>query len=268
MRAAARGRFHCCCAWIGVRSRWPAGSSGWASSRSATRDDLPLHLGRQAPRGDPVPAPAGRAEVAAQALGRYDSRGRLAGKRSIVTRPAAAETRRVMGHWEGDTMLGDSQAGPCVLSLVERKTGYLALGPLRRRTSAQVNRRARRLIRRQPHPVQTSRVDNGTELHEYAALERTTAARFYFATPHHAWERETNENTNGLIRQYLSHPGLGNPSCHSSQGRRLRRMPLSTRCPTVRPNGSRTSCSLRRPQTEWTCSTGGGRRGLSASCAG
>jgi IS30 family transposase len=135
--------------------------------------------------------------------GRYDSRGRLAGKRSIVTRPAAAETRRVIGHWEGDTMLGDSQAGPCVLSLVERKTGYLALGPLRRRTSAQVNQRARRLIRRQPHPVQTITVDNGTEFHEYAALERTTAARFYFATPHHAWERGTNENTNGLIRQYL-----------------------------------------------------------------
>ena len=135
--------------------------------------------------------------------GRYDSRGRLAGKRAITTRPRAAEARTVVGHWEGDTMLGDRQAGPCVLSLVERKTGYLALGQLRRRTSAQVNRRARRLIRRQPHPVQTITVDNGTEFHEYAALERTTAAQFYFATPHHAWERGTNENTNGLIRQYL-----------------------------------------------------------------
>lgn len=135
--------------------------------------------------------------------GRYDSRGRLAGKRPIATRPRAAEARTVVGHWEGDTMLGDSQAGPCVLSLVERKTGYLALGQLERRTSAQVNRRARRLIRRQPHPVQTITVDNGTEFHEYAALERTTAAQFYFATPHHAWERGTNENTNGLIRQYL-----------------------------------------------------------------
>jgi len=43
----------------------------------------------------------------------------------------------------------------------------------------------------------------GTEFHEYTALERATAARFYFATPHHAWERGTNENTNGLLRQYL-----------------------------------------------------------------
>ena len=62
--------------------------------------------------------------------GQYDSRGRLAGKRPITTRPAAAEARTEVGHWEGDTMLGAGQAGPCVLSLVERKTGYLALGKL------------------------------------------------------------------------------------------------------------------------------------------
>lgn len=143
--------------------------------------------------------------------GRYDSRGRLAGKRPITTRPAAAEARTVVGHWEGDTMLGAGQAGPCVLSLVERKTGYLVLGQLQRRTSAEVNRRARDLIIAQPRPVRTITVDNGTEFHEYAALERATATRFYFATPHHAWERGTNENTNGLVRQYL-------PKRHSMAG--------------------------------------------------
>jgi IS30 family transposase len=135
--------------------------------------------------------------------GRYDSRGRLAGKRPISARPAAVETRRELGHWEADTILGASQAGPCVLSVVERKTGYLLLGQLRQRTSAAVNHRAQQLIAAQPHPVQTITVDNGTEFHDYAQLERATAARFYFATPHHAWERGTNENTNGLVRQYL-----------------------------------------------------------------
>ncbi len=135
--------------------------------------------------------------------GRYDSRGRLAGKRPISTRPAAAETRVHVGHWEADTMLGASQAGPCVLSMVERKTGYLVLGQLRQRTSAAVNQRAQQLIHAQAHPVWTLTVDNGTEFHEYTALERATATRFYFATPHHAWERGTNENTNGLLRQYL-----------------------------------------------------------------
>ena len=134
--------------------------------------------------------------------GRYDSRGRLAGKRAIADRPAAATARGELGHWEGDTVLGAGQAGPCVLTLVERKTGFVAIGQLAQRTGAHVNRRARHLIDAQPHPVRTITVDNGTEFHHYAALEATVAARFYFATPHHAWERGTNENTNGLLRQY------------------------------------------------------------------
>jgi IS30 family transposase len=135
--------------------------------------------------------------------GRYDSRGRLAGKRPITARPAVVETRAQVGHWEADTMLGAGQSGPCVLSLVERKTGYLVIGKLRARTTAEVNRRATHLIQAQRRRVRTITVDNGTEFHDYAAIEQATAARFYFATPHHAWERGTNENTNGLIRQYL-----------------------------------------------------------------
>jgi IS30 family transposase len=66
-----------------------------------------------------------------------------------------------------------------------------------------VNRCAAPLLRQPPHPVRTLTVDNGTEFHGYAALEAGTATRVYFATPHHAWERGTNENTNGLIRQYV-----------------------------------------------------------------
>jgi IS30 family transposase len=135
--------------------------------------------------------------------GRYDSRGRLAGKRPITDRPAAVATRTQVGHWEVDTMLGAGQAGPCVLTLVERKTGYVAIGKLHARTTAHVTQRATQLIRRQPRPVRTVTADNGTEFHDYATIERRTATRFYFATPHHAWERGTNENTNGLIRQFL-----------------------------------------------------------------
>ena len=93
-------------------------------------------------------------------------------------------------------MLGASQAGPCALTLVERKTGYVLLGKLRIRRAPEGNARATRLIRAQPQPVRTITADN-------AALERATATRFYFATPHHAWERGTNENTNGLLRQSL-----------------------------------------------------------------
>ena len=135
--------------------------------------------------------------------GAYDSRGRLAGKRPIAARPSGASNRSRFGHWEGDTMLGAGQAGPCVLTLVERKSGFLMVGKLEQRTGAHVNQRAQQLITSQPRPVRTITVDNGTEFHSYAALEARIPARFYFATPHHAWERGTNENTNGLLRQYL-----------------------------------------------------------------
>jgi len=135
--------------------------------------------------------------------GAYDSRGRLAGKRPITSRPAGAQHRSRLGHWEGDTMLGAGQAGPCVLTLVERKSGYVLIGKLARRTAPFVNRRLQQLIHRQPRLVRTLTVDNGTEFHSYAALEQRLPTRFYFATPHHAWERGTNENTNGLLRQYF-----------------------------------------------------------------
>jgi IS30 family transposase len=135
--------------------------------------------------------------------GAYDSRGRLAGKRPISTRPQAAEARTRVGHWEADTVLGAGQAGPCVFTMVERKTGFVAIGQLPIRRSTAVNARAAQLNRAQPRPVYTITADNGTEFHEYATLERATGTRFYFATPHHSWERGTNENTNGLLRQYL-----------------------------------------------------------------
>jgi IS30 family transposase len=134
--------------------------------------------------------------------GQYDSRGRLAGKRPITARPAIVAARSRIGDWEADTILGATSDSHCLLSLVERKTGYLVLGKLRSRTTAEVTRCAIPLIQHQPHPVHTITSDHGTEFHGYAALEAQTAARFYFATPHHAWERGTNENTNGLVRQY------------------------------------------------------------------
>jgi|SRR6188474_310828 len=135
--------------------------------------------------------------------GHYDSRGRLAGKRPITTRPAIVETRDRIGDWEADTILGADPSRHCVLSLVERKTGYLVLGKLPARTVAAVNHRAIRLLRQQRHPVHTLTCDNGTEFHGYVKLEAATDIRCYFATPHQAWERGTNENTNGLVRQYL-----------------------------------------------------------------
>ena len=117
--------------------------------------------------------------------GTYDSRGRLAGKRMIADRPAVVDRRTTVGHWEVDTLVG-AGAPDCIATLVERKTGFTMLGKLRNRTSRGMTRRLRRLIRRAPHAFQTITADNGTEFHDYPAVERTTGLRFYFATPYHA----------------------------------------------------------------------------------
>jgi IS30 family transposase len=134
--------------------------------------------------------------------GAYDSRGRLAGKRHISDRPKVVERRSQSGHWEIDTVMGDG-ARHCILTLVERATGFVVIGKLRTRGSHETARKATELIRRHPDRFKTITSDNGTEFHAYKRVEKATGVKFYFATPHHAWERGTNENTNGLIRQYL-----------------------------------------------------------------
>jgi IS30 family transposase len=90
-----------------------------------------------------------------------------------------------------------------VVTLVERKTGFVLIGKLASRTKEHTIRAVVALIRRHPNRFRSITSDNGTEFHCYRQIEAATGVRFYFATPHHAWERGTNENTNGLIRQYL-----------------------------------------------------------------
>ncbi|MEJ2343543.1 MAG: IS30 family transposase, partial [Gemmatimonadales bacterium] len=133
----------------------------------------------------------------------YDSRGRLAGKRPISERPPGAENRTRVGHFEGDTVMGSSRDRHCLLTLVDRKTGYTLVGKLASRTVADTNRRAIELIQSTERRVRTVTVDHGTEFHGYKDIEAQTGARFYFATPYHSWERGTSENTNGLLRQYF-----------------------------------------------------------------
>ena len=133
----------------------------------------------------------------------HDSRGRLPGKRHISERPPEVETRVEQGHWEIDTIKGDSQAAHSAVTMVERATGFTLLGKLERHTAATCSERVTQMILGHAGRVATITADNGTEFHSYELVEETTGTLFYFATPHHSWERGTNENTNGLIRQYL-----------------------------------------------------------------
>ena len=150
--------------------------------------------------------------------GAYDSRGRLAGKRMIAERPPEVESRSRVGHWEADTVMG-AGTKDCVLTLVERRTGLVLVGKLSDRTAAALSRRAVGLIRRHAGRVETVTADNGTEFHDYERVERLTGAAFYFARPYHSWERGSNENANGLLRQYLpkgaSRAGLSQQQCNA-----------------------------------------------------
>jgi transposase, IS30 family len=132
-----------------------------------------------------------------------DSRGRLRGKRSIDERPQSVQRREEFGHWEGDTVMG-KDGRHCILTLVERKTLKVRIRKLPARQVVEVNK----VLRQELGPkgdlvIKSLTLDNGTEFHGYEELEKAYGTQFYFARPYHSWERGTNENMNGLIRQYL-----------------------------------------------------------------
>jgi len=130
------------------------------------------------------------------------TRGRIIGKRHISERPAAVEHRRQHGHWEGDTVIGADQRH-CILTLIERASGFAIIKKLIARNVQQANQAMLRAIKCFAPHFRTVTLDNGTEFHGYQHVEDSTDVPIYFATPYHSWERGTNENTNGLIRQYL-----------------------------------------------------------------
>lgn len=137
-----------------------------------------------------------------KSYGTREKRGRLAGKRHITERPREVESRRKIGHWEMDLVVGKPDQH-CIVTLVERVTGVTLIGKLRCRKAATVNRRVIDLILSHAGLFKTITVDNGPEFHSYEGIERATGVTIYFATPYASWERGTNENTNGLIRQYV-----------------------------------------------------------------
>lgn len=131
-----------------------------------------------------------------------DSRGVLAGKRHITERPNEIEQRLQLGHWEGDTVIGKDKYH-CILTLLERKSGYAVIKKMRARTADQVIRAASEALTEHAGRFHSLTLDNGTEFHDYKKLEARFPLTCYFATPYHSWERGANENLNGLIRQYL-----------------------------------------------------------------
>lgn len=131
-----------------------------------------------------------------------DHRGVLPGKRHISERPKEVESRLRIGHWEGDTVIG-ADKHHCVLTLVERKTGLAIVKKLASRSMAEANEAAMVAISEHRKRFKTITFDDGTEFHDYQAIEQVHPVKCYFATPYHSWEWCSNENFNGLLRQYF-----------------------------------------------------------------
>lgn len=131
-----------------------------------------------------------------------DRRGRMSGKRPLSERPQGANDRSEVGHVEGDTVMG-KDGRHCLLTLVDRMTRKSRIVKLPARQAAEVNKALIREVRSGRLKMKSLTVDNGTEFHGFKELEGKLGIKVYFAQPYHSWERGTNENTNGLIRQYL-----------------------------------------------------------------
>jgi IS30 family transposase len=129
---------------------------------------------------------------------------RLKGMVNIAERPAEAEDRAVPGHWEGDLILGASGRS-AIGTLVERSTGFVLLLHLPHdHTAATVAEAMSAAIGRLPEQLRRSTTwDQGSEMALHTKITTETGMPIYFCDPHSPWQRGTNENTNGLLRQYF-----------------------------------------------------------------
>jgi IS30 family transposase len=134
--------------------------------------------------------------------GKIERRGIIPNRLSIDDRPAIVETRSRIGDWEADTVIGMNHR-QAIVSIVERKTGFTLIQKVERKTAHAVSQAMVGLLKPYQNKVHTITSDNGREFAGHEGIAATLEADFYFAHPYSSWERGTNENTNGLIRQYF-----------------------------------------------------------------
>lgn len=137
-----------------------------------------------------------------QASAQDELRGRIPDAVSIRERPAEVEERAIPGHWEGDMISGSKNSH--IVTLVERQSRYTALVKVKNKETATVVAALTRHIRRLPTSLRRSLTwDRGHEMAKHKAFTVATNVKVYFCDPSSPWQRGSNENTNGLLRQYF-----------------------------------------------------------------
>lgn len=121
----------------------------------------------------------------------------------IDERPAEVDSREIPGHWEGDLIIGKNHQS-AIGTLVERTTRFLIIVPIKKRDATSVRKAFEKAFKNIPKHLKLSLTyDNGAEMAQHGIFTKNTKIKVYFAHPYSPWERPTNENTNGLIRDYF-----------------------------------------------------------------
>jgi IS30 family transposase len=163
----------------------------YLQTRGALKRELTAHLRRRRVMRQSRRAPR-----------RGDGRGEIVDPVSISARPASAADRAVPGHWEGDLLMGGNTSQ--IATLVERHSRYVLLARVPARDTATVVKVVARRIQALPTSLKQSLTwDRGKELAHHKTFTVATDVQVYFCDPHSPWQRGSNENTNGLLRQYF-----------------------------------------------------------------
>ena len=170
-----------------VYAQFYRGGNGWLKPGTTVTEDLRIYLRR-------------KRKVRLGKGFRATKRVRMMRGKLIDTRPVIVEKRARIGDWESDTVESKDHK-PGINTLVDRKTGFVLITKLNAKTSvATAEAITKRLY---GLPVHTITADNGAENQNWKFVETALDIQWYFANPYHSWERGTNENTNGLIREYF-----------------------------------------------------------------
>jgi IS30 family transposase len=163
----------------------------YVQARGALKKELVAHLRRRRPMRR-----SRRYSTAGQ------PRGRIIDAVSIAERPASIEDRAVPGHWEGDLLAGAKNSH--IATLVERQSRFVQLLKVRSKDAETVGRALTRHVQRLPDGLMESLTwDRGLEMAHHKRFTVATDVAVYFCDPQSPWQRGTNENTNGLLRQYF-----------------------------------------------------------------